>query len=527
MSSGHANHGRWRAALFIALGIFLLTRFLTLTALPIFNDEAIYLQYSQRIHENWEKNKFISMNGEFTDWKPPLQYWLTAPFIEWGNDPLVVGRVMALLVSVAGFFGIYLFSKELFGEREGVVAAALYVLCPPALLHNGQFTAETFLFSSAGLVYWALLKAMRWNRLGWAWAIVAAFFGTALLLFKQSGFSLLAISVILPLARFPQRDIRLSQAAKQVAWNVGLVAMVICVSLLAANAILPSEFNATRDQFNRRWVMSIPELAALPLPVWRANLNLVTDYIGSSYSWAVPLLFCVFTWLAVRRRHFAELAIATMCLAGGGAVTFLLRGFNEYLFNTAVIAVLLPLLARTIVFASEFAEEVRETALRRVVLVLAGLALSYWVYQDTLMAVSPGKYFEQGTPWAANNYLKSWSTGFGVKEIVKMLEKEKRPGIVFADSQWGNPGTALEVYRKKRFPNLQIAVMTREFLDRTESRKLKEFVTRLRPVHFAIYSADTSERRREWQINVEEQMCERREEIRAYPAQIPIIVCQF
>jgi 4-amino-4-deoxy-L-arabinose transferase-like glycosyltransferase len=527
MSSGHANHGRWRAALFTALGIFLLTRFLTLTALPIFNDEAIYLQYSQRIHESWEKNKFISMNGEFTDWKPPLQYWLAAPFIEWGNDPLVVGRIVALLVSVAGFFGIYLFSKELFGEREGVVAAALYVLCPPALLHNGQFTAETFLFSSAALVYWALLKAMRWNTLEWVWAIVAAFFGTALLLFKQSGFSLLAISVILPLARLPQKDIRLRQAAKQVAWDVGLVATVICISLLAANTILPSEFNATRDHFNHRWVISLPELAALPLPVWRANLKLVTNYIGSSYSWAVPLLFCVFTWLAVRRRHFAELAIATMCLAGGGAVTFLLRGFNEYLFNTAVIAVLLPLLARTIVFASEFARESREVSLRLAVLVLSGLALSHWIYHETLMTVSPGKYFEQSTPWAAANYLKSWSTGFGVKEIVKMLEKEKRPGIVVADPQWGNPRTALEVYRNKRFPNLQISGITREFLDRNEARKLKEFATRLGSVHFAIYSADTSEGRPQWQTNVEEQMCEHREEIRAYPAQIPIIVCQF
>jgi len=527
MSSGYANRARWRTVLWIAFGLFVLTRVLTLTAFPIFNDEAIYLQYSQRIHENWAKNKFISMNGEFTDWKPPLQYWLTAPFIEWGNDPLVVGRIVAVLASVAGFFAIYLFAKELFSEREGVVAAALYAMCPPVLLHNAQFTAETFLFSTAPLVYCALLKAIRWNKRDWIWAIVAAFFGTALLLFKQSGFSLLIISIVLPLARFPQGQGGPSKAAKQMFWNVGMVLAVIGASFLAAKLILPSEFNATRDEFNRRWVMSFSELVALPLAIWRANLNLVGDYIGSSYSWAVPLLFCIFTWHAVRRKNLAELALALMGLVGGGAVMFLLRGFNEYLFNTAVIAVLLPLLARTIVFACEFPWGGRETLLRRAILVVAGLALIYWVYQDTLMAVSPGKYFERSTQWAAGNYLKSWSTGFGVKEIVNMLEKEKRPGIVFADSQWGNPRTALEVYRKKRFPNLRVAGITREFLDRNETRKLKEFVTRLGPVHFAIYSADTSERRRQWQTNVEEQMCERREEIRVDPAQMPIVVCQF
>ena len=523
MSSGYANRTAWRVALFIALGLFLLTRVLTLTVLPIFNDEAIYLQYAQQIHEDWAKNKFISMNGEFTDWKPPLQYWLAAPFIEWGHDPLLVGRIVALIVSVAGFFGVYLFSKELFSQREAVVATALSLLCPPVLLHNIQFTAETFLFSTASLTYWALLRAMRGSRLVWAWTVAAAFFGTALLLFKQSGFALLVVSIFLPLARFPQQRGGLARSA----WNIGLVVAVIVAALLAANAILPSEFNAARDHFNRRWVMSVSELVTFPIGVWRANWKLIADYIGSSYSGAVPLLFFVFIWHAIRRKNLAELALALMCVAGAGAVLFLLRGFNEYLFNTAVIAVLLPLLARTIVFASELAPSGRVTAVGRALLVVAGLALIHWVYRDTLMAVSPGKYFERNTPWAAANYLKSWSTGFGVKEIVNLLANEKRPGLVFVDPQWGNPNIALKVYRKQRFPNLTIVDITREFLDPNETRRLKDLTARSPLVRLAIYSADASDERRQWQVNVEEQMCERREEIRAYPTQAPIVVCRF
>ena len=71
----------WRVAFVAAIGSFLLTRALMLSAFPIFNDEAIYLQYSQAIHDDWEKNRFISMNGIYADWKPPLQYWLAAPLI--------------------------------------------------------------------------------------------------------------------------------------------------------------------------------------------------------------------------------------------------------------------------------------------------------------------------------------------------------------------------------------------------------------------------------------------------------------
>ena len=456
MSCDYAEDKRWRVALLVALGLFLLTRVVTLSAFPIFNDEAIYLQYSQRIHEDWQKNKFISMNGEFADWKPPLQYWLAAPFIEYGDDPLLVGRVIAVIASVAGFFGTYLFAKELFSRREGVIASFLYVLCPPVLLHNDQFTAETFLFSGASLFYWALLKAMGQNKRSWMWAILAAVFGVAVLLFKQSGFSLVLVGGLLPLTRVPA-------TWRPLARNIFLVAAVIAGSVIVANAILPSEFNATRDEFNRRWVMSFPELAAMPVGIWRTNIAMVTDYIGSYYSWPALLLFLIFSWRALRRKNFPEVTLTLMCLAGSTACIFVLRGFNEYLFNTAVIAALLPLLARTAVFLSDLFRRKGAIWPRAAVMICACFVVAHWAYQDTLMIISAGKYVDRSSRWAIANYLKSWSTGFGITEIVEMLAKEKRPGVVFADSQWGNPLTALEVYGQKRFPQLRIAAITREF----------------------------------------------------------------
>jgi 4-amino-4-deoxy-L-arabinose transferase-like glycosyltransferase len=517
MNCGYANRKRWRIALLVALGLFFLTRILTLTALPIFNDEAIYLQYSQRVHENWEKNKFVSMNGEFTDWKPPLQYWLAAPFIECGDDPVLVGRVIALLFSTAGFFGIFLFAKELFTEREGVLAAVLYALCPPVLLHNDQFTAEAFLFSTAPVFYWALLKAMRWKKWDWIWAIAAVFLGMALVLFKQSGFSLVFLSLLLPMAH-PRTNF---------GRNFFLVGAVVIVSLVATNAIIPSEFDATREHFNRRWVLSLPELAAAPVATWRTNLNMVCDYISATYSWAIVLFFSIFTWLAVQRRNVPELMLTMMCLAGAGGIIFFLRGFNEYLFNTAVIAILLPLLARLGIVIGDFMRERKSAWLSYPILFCAGLMLLFWGYQDILMSVSPGKYFGRSSRWARANYLQSWSTGFGIKEIISMLEKEKAPGIIFADTQWGNPRTALEIYRAKRFPNLRIVPISQEFLDPAGARKLADAAKKSVQLRFAIFSADRSETRAEWITNIEREMCETRTEMKLHPGQTSIVVCQF
>ncbi len=221
----------WRTALFVALALFLLTRGVTLRAFPIFNDEGLYLQYAQAIHDDWQKNKFISMNGEYDDWKPPLQYWLAAPVIRCGNDPLLAGRAVAVAVSLLGFFGTYFFARELLGAREGVVAAWLFVLCPPVLFHNVQFTAETFLFSVAPVLYCVLLKAMTRRPQRWLWAGVSLLAGIALLLFKQSGYLLLLLALALPLVRFAR-----SGGTEAGEWSFGRCdrrALAVDVALLA------------------------------------------------------------------------------------------------------------------------------------------------------------------------------------------------------------------------------------------------------------------------------------------------------
>jgi hypothetical protein len=111
--------------------------------------------------------------------------------------------------------------------------------------------------------------------------------------------------------------------------------------------------------------------------------------------------------------------------------------------------------------------------------------------------------------------------------MVSILEKEKRPGIILADAQWGNPRTALEVYGKERFPNLRIHKVTDEFLDSAETRKIRDIVSGLTLAHFAIYSADSSSLRPRWSTNLQEQMCDKRREIRGYPTQTPIVFCSF
>lgn len=508
---------------------FLLSRVLLLTAFPIFNDEALYLQYSQLIRDDWPQYKFVSMHGAYGDWKPPLQYWLAAPFIRFGNDPLIAGRSVALAVSLAGFFGFYFFARQLFGEREAILTAWLYGLCPTVLFHNDEFIAETFLFSTAPWFYFAILEAMRPNEWRWAWLAPAIFFGAALLLFKQSGFLLLAVAVFLPLARLPNErgEEGAGEIWKRLTTNFALAAVAIVGAQMLFHVIIPAQFNQTRARFDHHWVFSARELAALPTHEWSANLSRVRDYVEAYYSWIAPLLFGAFVWFAVRRKSARDFALAAMCLTGGGVTCFLLRTFNEYLFNTAIIVVLLPILARSALLLWELARADSRTLVPRVLLALFAMMLAFWSYQIALMRISPGRYIERSTPWASDNYLQAWPTGFGIKEVVEMLAKEKRRGIILADAQWGNPRTALEIYAPSRFPNLRIVPVLREFAD---PARLPEFVEEARQeneVRFAIFSADSSGPRALWLSKFERDLCHDRVEIKAYPSQMPIVVCRF
>ncbi len=379
------------------------------------------------------------------------------------------------------------------------------------------------------------------KRLEPPWAILATVIGAALLLFKQSGSLLLIIAIFLPLARLRKKETTSvkaldptaeGRAAAQWDWkefmlNCLCVALIIGFSHTAAHLATPSAFDGTREHFNSRWVMSVRELLQFPMEAWRTNLSVVADYVGSYYSWGVPFFLCVFVAFALRRRNLPELALALMGLAGGGAVIFLLRGFNEYLLNTAIVAVLLPMLARIGLIIWDMTRSGSVGRARAGLLICAAILVAHWGYQLVLMTCSPGKYIERSTSWAVRNYLKSWSTGFGVKDVVARLEKEKRPGILFVDPQWGNPQTALQIYGPTRYSNLQIVPISREFLDPNETRKLRDTARQMGQVRLAIFSADNSDERDQWQRNIEQQMCDTREEIRAYPEQTPIIVCSF
>src|SRR5436305_2114540 len=85
--------------------LFFWMRLPNLMALPMFYDEAIYLQYARAYLTDPEKNLLISAEK---DGKPPLFIWGLSWFWNLFGDPLLGGRFMSVIGgAIAGIF-VYL-----------------------------------------------------------------------------------------------------------------------------------------------------------------------------------------------------------------------------------------------------------------------------------------------------------------------------------------------------------------------------------------------------------------------------------
>jgi hypothetical protein len=128
-------------ALLAAFGV---SRLLHLTLLPMFIDEAIYLHWARR----------LATEGRL--WRPladgkSLQVVFLSVVIPWVRDPLFCGRALSVVVGAFGMLSAWAIGRRLHDARSGVFAAALYLACPFALLHDRMVLADVFLSTAAAL----------------------------------------------------------------------------------------------------------------------------------------------------------------------------------------------------------------------------------------------------------------------------------------------------------------------------------------------------------------------------------------
>ena len=528
LDSTQRKWNRRTEAWFLALAslLFLITRLWNVSLFPIFNDEGIYLQYSELIHDDFSANKYVSVHNIYGDWKPPLQYWIGGLFISSKRDPLVAGRIVASVFSLIGLFGTYFFVRQIFTPTAAAGAAAFYLISPLTLFYNTQFVAETFVFSTTAALYAclaALLRSLERLRIAaLMWFIASVLSGALLVLFKQAGALPLYLSILLPFAFWT--------SWRAVAKSAAVVAAVILVSSILSAVAIPAQYSTNEAHFTAQWTMSVKEIAALPSAVWSANAREILELYTRYYTVAMLAALLLYAVWSFVRGTSNDLTVLALFLLSSAAIIFCLKQFNEYLYHTAIVVFMLAILGRLVSVTIE--SPGTPGIHRRMVAILPGILLLFigvfWIYQCVLIKTDSVAYLRQASTWAKENYLNGWPSGYGVKDVAQFLSSRAGTGLVILDPQWGNPRTSLEILRPLAYPNMRLFRMGDDILQRESLLKRMDNagIRENRFIIFSDWSPPGSVRDR-WVPYVKANYCVNKRQFSDHPDQIPIVVCEF
>lgn len=430
---------KYRREIIIVLSIivlYFLLRLLSLTHLPLFTDEAIYIRWAQ-IAKQDAAERFISL----TDGKQPLFIWLTALALKFFHDPLVAGRMVSVMAGFGTTIGMFFLGWEVFRNRWiGIVSAFLYVVFPFSLVYDRMAMYDSLIGT---FTVWALyLTILLVRRMRLDLAFILGFVCGGAVLNKTNGFFsiyLLPFSLVLFDWRKKERVGRLIRFAAY-----AVVAVIITYGMYAVLRLSP--FFYIINQKNAVFVYPLGEWLHHPfLQLWSNTRGLVDwyfRYVG------VPFTLAALASFVVAKEYFREKVLLILWfILPYVALAF----FGRLIYPRYILFMtysLLPLIAYTIV--------ILYSKLKRPVwLGITALIIVYSIFADVMIltnfATSPVPQADKG------QYLTGWPAGIGVKETVAFFQQQaaKQPIFIGTEGTFGLMPEAYEMYLKNN-PNVTI-----------------------------------------------------------------------
>ena len=126
--------------LIITASAFLI-RFINLTSLPVFADEAIYIRWSQ-IMANEPTLRFLPLS----DGKQPLYMWVLMFLVRRFSDPLFIGRLVSVICGIGTLLGVFATAYYLFKSKlAGLTATLMWALTPFAVFFDRMALTDSML----------------------------------------------------------------------------------------------------------------------------------------------------------------------------------------------------------------------------------------------------------------------------------------------------------------------------------------------------------------------------------------------
>jgi hypothetical protein len=410
--------------------LYFFTRFFLLKNLPLFVDEAGYIHWAQLGFAD-PNQRLVSLG----DGKQPLFIWLIIVIMQVVTNPLVAGRIAAILSGFGAAIGLTMLTYELFKNKWiALCSMFFYILCPFALITDRLAIYDTLV---AAIALWSMyLSILLVKRLQLQYAFILAFSLGAGILNKSSGFlSIYLLPVTLLL--FEGKNEKTKRCIKWVLYS----ALSVAIACLYYSVLfLSSGFDNITAKNNYFLNSPLSLLHANFLPLFIKNLTHFGQWIFLLITPSFLLLAVAGMFLVSGHKKEKLLLVATFLIEILGMALLGRDPLPRYIFFMTLFLLPVSSLGMWYVY-----NRFKKNLLALAALVI--LCISFNVYSEYKILTN---LEEAPVPQITKiELVTSWSAGGGIGNIVKYLlaESTKHEILVVTDGPYGGmSNAAMDMY---------------------------------------------------------------------------------
>lgn len=492
---------------FIIFFLFLTSRVIGLFYFEPHNDEVIYTQYAQLIHSDWNNFWDISIGGKmFGDYKDPLQFWLTSLTVGIWHNPLFGVRIWSVLFSLLGLYFFTRFAKRAIGEKEARVIAILWIFSSYYFYFDSIGITEVYIYSIVSfLIYvsYRIYEIDKWRYFDLIWILLLIFAFAVGLFLKQSIIISLPLLAVIPLIG---RKTKIK--FKKYILFVFLLAGCYWLASQAYSASPVGYYSFVKQQglalVNNTF--SFTEILSLPCDSWLNNLKFYFNSIilVDIVTIVGLIIISISFFLSFFRKNQG------LCLRRYGIILVWLLSFFPSIILLKSNNVrhygmfsFIFLAAAAIAFFDIF----NSFKKARLKIFFASSLILIIILNSGIILTDLLQY--RATKLSNIEIGDIWASPLKVDYLIDKISSLPA-GLLFFDSQWGNPGTAIQIFSAD-YPQLKLAPLV------TDATNLKSIILSMQKYKIKTYLVfdKGTETSRPWAKKIidDEFLCKNREVI--------------
>ena len=413
----------------LLLLLYFFLHLLNLTTLPIFNDEAIYLDWG------WAQTHVQGhLYDSLADAKQPFLMWVFSFFVSIFTDPLFAGRFVSVLIGGVTLVGIYTLAKKLLTKNAALLAAGLYTIIPIIVFYNRQALMESAI---ACIGIWscnALLNLLRkpTTKNG---ILLGCILGIGFFIKSSALLFIMGSAIVVVVFLYKHKSMELIRA-----YGISILSAISVNILLLINPLFWQTLST-----NSRYTVTAGEFFSFPFVLWIHN---ILGFFEIGFFFITPFIFiCSLFGIGLLLRAKNE--------QKNIFIVYFLIAFILELFSTKSQSqrYLLPFIPFLVIPASLILSKLwRGNLLQKLVVFVSFMVPCVLSF---VLICNPEQYimqFSKVSHYSDTGYIQGQTAGYGITEAMRYIKQHSapnQPSLVFFALNVGNPENAVSIYSQK------------------------------------------------------------------------------